>query len=50
MLAEYEAIFRRYRRYGDASRLGRSRGGRVLRRQLNRFGAFPGWYDTHARR
>lgn len=48
VLAEYERIFRRYRRYGDDSRLGRSRAGRVLRRQLNRFGAFPGWYDTHA--
>lgn len=50
VLAEYEQIFKRYRRYGDASRLGRSPAGRVLRRQLNRFGAFPGWYDTHAGR
>jgi FkbM family methyltransferase len=50
VLAEYARIFTRYRRYGDDSRLGRSRAGRVLRRQLNRFGAFPGWYDTHARR
>lgn len=49
VLAEYGRIFKRYRRFGDASLLGRSRTGRVLRRQLNRFGAFPGWYDTHAR-
>jgi FkbM family methyltransferase len=48
--ARYERIFRAYRRYGDASPAGRSRAGRVLRRQLNRFGAFPGWYDTHAGR
>lgn len=50
VLAEYARIFRRYRRYGDRSPLGRSRAGRVVRRQLNRFGAFPGWYDTHAAR
>ena len=50
VLAQYADIFKRYRRYGDESWLGRSRAGRVLRRQLNRFGAFPGWYDTHARR
>lgn len=49
VLAEYERIFRRYRRYGDASLMARTRAGRVLRRQLDRFGAFPGWYDTHAR-
>ncbi len=48
--ARYERIFTAYRRYGDASPMGRSRAGRVLRRQLNRFGAFPGWYDTHAGR
>lgn len=49
VMAQYERIFARYRRFGDASVMGRYAVGRIARRQLNRFGAFPGWYDTHAR-
>jgi FkbM family methyltransferase len=49
-LERYRTIFGRYRRFGDGSALGRTRVGRVTRRQLARMlrAPLPGWYDTHA--
>jgi FkbM family methyltransferase len=51
-LERYRSIFRRYRAFGDDSPLGRTRPGRVTRRQLARVlrAPLPGWYDTHAER
>jgi FkbM family methyltransferase len=47
----YERVFRRYRLFGDRSRLGRSGAGARLLRALSRLARkpLPGWYDTHAR-
>jgi FkbM family methyltransferase len=51
-LDRYARIFRRYKRFGDGSLMGRTRPGRVVRQTLSSLlgQPLPGWYDTHARR
>lgn len=48
----YASIFKLYRRFGDRSFFGRTRLGRVVRRQAERLlrRPLPGWHDTHASR
>ncbi|OKO87291.1 hypothetical protein AC629_14475 [Bradyrhizobium sp. NAS80.1] len=48
--ARYAFIFIQYKLFGDNGLMFRLRGGTFIHRLLMAcFGAFPGWYDTHAR-
>jgi FkbM family methyltransferase len=48
--ARYAFIFIQYKLFGDDGLMFRLRGGKFIHRLLMAcFGAFPGWYDTHAK-
>lgn len=46
---QYKSIFKGYKLLGDHSSVNKSAMGRLFSRAIDKFFAYPGWFDTHAK-